>query len=61
METFYTTSDWMTAQDILKKYNIKYVYIGNLERSTYPVNEEKFGLFLKQVYQHGSVTIYEAP
>ncbi|MGE5643114.1 MAG: DUF2298 domain-containing protein [Byssovorax cruenta] len=61
IETLYTTSDWMTAQEILKKYNIKYVYIGNLERSTYPVNEEKFGLLLKQVYQQGSVTIYEAP
>jgi YYY domain-containing protein len=61
IETLYTTSDWMTAQNILQKYNIKYVYVGNLERSTYPVNEEKFGLFLKQVYQQGSVTVYEAP
>jgi YYY domain-containing protein len=61
IETLYTTPDWMTAQEILKKYNIKYVYIGNLERSTYPVNEEKLSLLLKQVYQQGSVTIYEAP
>ena len=57
----YTTSDWITAQDIIRRYNIRYVYIGNLERSTYPVNEEKFGLFLKMIYQQGTVTIYEVP
>jgi len=59
IETLYTTSDWFTAQDILKRYNIRYVYIGNLERGTYPVNEEKFNTFLKPIYQQGSVTIYE--
>jgi uncharacterized membrane protein len=37
------------------------VYVGNLERNTYPVNEEKFNLFLKPIYQQGSVTIYEVP
>jgi uncharacterized membrane protein len=61
IETLYTTSDWTTMQNILKGYNIRYIYVGNLERSSYPVNEEKFGLFLKQIYQHGSVTIYEVP
>src|SRR5215216_3095240 len=57
----YTTSDWVTAQDIIKRYNIRYVYIGNLERTAYPVSEEKFGLFLKMIYQQGTVTIYEVP
>ena len=59
--TLYTTPDWATAQDILSRYNIRYVYIGGLERSTYPVHEDKFERNLAQVFQQGSVTIYEAP
>jgi len=59
--TLYTTSDWVTAQSILDRYNIRYIYVGNLERSTYNVNEEKFNRFLKPVFQQGSVTVYEVP
>jgi len=61
LQTLFTTADWNTAQEILNRYNIRYVYVGPLERSTYPVNEEKFRLFLKPVYQQGNVTIYEVP
>jgi uncharacterized membrane protein len=61
IETLYTTSDWPTTQDIINRYDIRYVFVGNLERSTYLVNEEKFNLFLKPVFQQGNVTIYEAP
>ena len=57
----YRTANWNTAHDILTKYNIRYVYIGDLERSTYPVQEAKFQRNLIQVYQQGSVTIYEVP
>lgn len=59
--TLYATNDWNIASHIIDRYDIRYVYIGNLERNTYPVNEEKFGLFLKPIYQQGSVTIYEVP
>jgi uncharacterized membrane protein len=61
IEMLYTTPDWTATQQIIKDYSIRYVYVGNLERSTYRVNEEKFGLFLKPIYQQGSVTIYEVP
>ena len=61
IETLYTSSDWLTVQDIINRYNIRYIYIGNLERTTYRVNEEKFNLFLKPVFQQGNVTIYEVP
>ena len=61
IETLYSTPDWVTAQDIIKRYNIRYVYVGNLERVTYRVNEEKFSLFLKPAFQQGNVAIYEAP
>lgn len=59
--TLYATNDWFTASQIIERYDIRYVYVGNLERNTYPVNEEKFNLFLKPIYQQGSVTIYEVP
>jgi uncharacterized membrane protein len=61
IQTLYTTPDWGTAQAILDRYDIRYVYVGLLERNAYPVNEEKFSLFLKPIYQQGNVTIYEVP
>ena len=61
IETLYSTPDWVTAQDIIKRYNIRYVYVGGLERSTYRVSEEKFNVFLKPVFQQGNVVIYQVP
>jgi uncharacterized membrane protein len=61
IEALYTSPDWITAQAIIERYDIRYIYIGNLERSTYRVNEEKFNLFLKPVFQQGIVTIYAVP
>ena len=61
IETLYTSRDWTATQEIIKRYNIRYIYIGNLERTTYHVNEEKFNLFLKPAFQQGIVTIYEVP
>jgi YYY domain-containing protein len=61
IETLYTSSDWIETQDIINRYDIRYVYVGNLERSTYRINEEKFNSFLRPVFQQGNVTVYEAP
>ncbi|RPI94152.1 MAG: hypothetical protein EHM40_07580 [Chloroflexi bacterium] len=63
IETLYTTHDWLTTREIIDRYQIRYIYVGNLERSTYPVsvNEEKFNRFLSLVFQQGNVTIYEVP
>jgi YYY domain-containing protein len=57
----YSSNDWPATQEIINRYNIRYIYVGNLERSTYQVNEEKFNRFLKPVFQQGGVTIYAAP
>lgn len=57
----YTTPRWEEAQFIIAQYNIRYIYIGTLERVSMPVNEEKFQLYLKLVFQQGSVVIYEVP
>ena len=61
IETLYSTSDWATAQDIINRYNIRYVYVGDLERSSYRVIEDKFNSFLKPAFQQGNVTVYEVP
>ncbi len=57
----YSTSRWDEAQAIIERYNIRYIYIGILERVSMPVNEEKFALFLTPVFQEGNTIIYEVP
>jgi uncharacterized membrane protein len=61
IKTLYTNNDWVTTQEIIDRYNIRYIFVGNLERSTYQVNEEKFNRFLKPVFQQGNATVYEVP
>ncbi len=61
LATLYTTQDWRTAQQIIEMYHIRYIVIGSLERTTYPVNEQKFYDNLPIVFQNANVTIYEAP
>jgi len=61
IETLYSSNDWIATQDIINRYNIRYIVVGNLERSTYHMNEDKFNRFLKPVFQQGNATIYEVP
>jgi len=61
IETLYTTPDGFTAQEIVARYNIRYIFIGGLERSTYAVDEGKFNSLYRLVFQQGNVTIYEVP
>ena len=61
IKTLYSVNNWQPALDIIRQYNIRYVYIGGLERTTYSVQEEKFQRNLVQVFKQGDVTIYEVP
>ena len=61
IKTLYSTPDWLTAQAIIDRYNIRYIFVGNLERTSYQVNEDKFMRFLKPVFQQGNTVIYEGP
>jgi uncharacterized membrane protein len=61
IQTLYTTPDWVTAQEIIDRYQIRYIVVGNLERTTYQVSEEKFSRFLKPIFQQGNLTVYEVP
>jgi YYY domain-containing protein len=59
--TLYETASDAEMSIILEKYNIRYVFIGNLERATYRISELKFDNNLSLVYENGSVKIYEVP
>ncbi len=70
IERLYCTHDWDEAQYILDQYNIRYVFVGSLERSTYTPGqsgcpgglfEAKFTNYLQPAYQSGDVTVYEVP
>ena len=60
IETLYATSDWNTARETIGRYNIRYVFVGNLERGK-PLQEEKFQRHLRLVFLQGNVAIYEVP
>jgi YYY domain-containing protein len=55
----YRTNDWEEARNILIQYNIRYIYVGGSERSTYRVNENKFRANLKPVFEQDEVVIFE--
>ncbi len=57
----YSTNRWDEAQSIIDRYNIRYIYIGALERGSMPVKEEKFRIHLKAIFEEGGVSIYEVP
>ena len=54
----YETADWETAQALIDKYNIEYIYIGDLERITYQIQEEKFNQNMSLFFDQEDVTIY---
>jgi uncharacterized membrane protein len=68
LERLYCSRDWQETQDIMERYQIRYIVVGSLERSTYApgtgtcsagLQEQKFFNQLIQVFQQGSITIYE--
>ncbi len=50
----YETASLEEAREILDKYNVEYVYIGDLEREAYKVQEEKFYQLGQLVMQEGN-------
>ena len=66
---FYTTQDVELARAFLKKYQVKYIVVGQLERNIYPAlgpgadglaKFEKYeGKYWKAVYHDANTTIYE--
>jgi YYY domain-containing protein len=59
VELAYTTMDPDTAQTILDKYHVEYVYFGRLERELYgEAGMAKFSSFMDVALQNAEVTIF---
>ena len=60
IRTIYQARDWQTAENLLAKYDVKYVIVSALEMDAYrPVYGMKFQQNLTQVFQSGDVIIYQ--
>lgn len=58
VETIYTTKDAQTAENLLRKYQVNYVFVGDKEREKYKVEEEKFKKLGSVAFAQGNTTIY---
>ena len=57
----YSTDSWEEAAGIIEKYNIRYIYVGDLERTTYNLDDRKFKENLPVIFENHSTVIYEFP
>jgi len=58
--SLYESADITLTNELIKKYNIEYIYIGQLERDKYPkLNEDKIKELGKVVYQRNNTRIYK--
>lgn len=70
LQRLYCVPNWVETKIIIDQYNIRYIVLGNLERTTYAAGtsncpsgfrEGKFQRYLEPVFQQGDVTIYKVP
>lgn len=60
VQAMYESTDLQQTKTLLQNYNVKYVYIGSLERQKYPnLSEEKFQQLGILIYQNGDTRIYK--
>jgi uncharacterized membrane protein len=58
----YTSPNEGTVLALLRRYHVRYVYVGQLERNLYAkANLDRFGKFLRLVYSRDGVSIYAVP
>lgn len=56
----YETTDIDEARKVFEEYDVKYVYVGDQERTTYPnLQEDKFSQLGEIVYQSGDSRLYK--
>lgn len=59
VNTLFESPDVDLTRELIKKYNISYVFVGSLERQKYKLNEAKFLNLGKIIFQNGQTTIYK--
>jgi len=60
IKTLYETPDLALTKKLLKKYNVSYVYIGDLEKQKYEnLQEEKFAQLGKIIFEEKETKIYQ--
>ncbi len=58
----YTNPNPNTVLSLMNRYNAHYLYVGSLEKTTYPqANLNRFSGFMQTVYSANGVTIYRVP
>ncbi|MEA3326855.1 MAG: DUF2298 domain-containing protein [Chloroflexota bacterium] len=61
IRVLYETHNWLTALEIIQRYDIRYIYIGSLEMSTYAFIPLKFEQHLQAGFEKGDIRIYIVP
>ena len=62
MKQVYQTTSAEEAREILETYDVKYVYVGSLEREAYgDAGLAKFATFMEVAFQNSGATIYRMP
>lgn len=61
IETLFVSNRWEDALAVIRNYDIRYIYIGSLERSSMKVDEKKFFANLPVVFQNNAAVIFEVP
>ncbi len=60
VQTIYESNDLSQTKELLKKYQVKYVVIGEMEREKYKgIKEEKFSQIGKEVFKSGKTALFE--
>lgn len=60
VQTIYESSDVSYTKELLKKYNVNYIFVGQLEKEKYKqLNIEKISSLGKVVYEGGNTKIYK--
>ncbi len=60
VQKMYESNDLLETKQLLTKYHVSFVFIGDLERQKYPtIDEEKFKQLGKLMYQNGQTKIYK--
>ncbi len=61
MRTLFETPNWTDALAIIRRYNIRYIFVGSLETSTYALNLEKFNQNLPVGFEQGGIRVFVVP